>query len=198
LSIRDGDAPVLSDPRHIVWQSLPTLGFEHLTLRQDDEAVFFESVVFDVGPPSFRAWYEIETDADWRVRQCLVRLLGEPERMVVLQSDYPGRWTDGAGHPLPTLDGCIDVDLTATPSTNTLPIRRLGLQSGESADITVAWVQFPDLSVTPSPQRYTCLERRADGGTYRFVAVHDGFTADLPVDADGFVLDYGDLWRRIR
>jgi hypothetical protein len=189
---------VPSAQRDVVWQSLTTPGLELLTLRQDDAGIHFSSVVIDVGPPPFRAWYEVHTDNDWRVRRCLVRLLGEPERDVVLQSDGQGRWTDGAGAPLPALDGCIDVDLTATPSTNALPIRRLALGPGESADIKVAWIQFPELDVTPSPQRYTCLELNADIGRYRFLALDGGFTTDLPVDADGFVLDYADLWRRLR
>ena len=198
MSIGDGADPVLPNPRDLVWQSLPTLGFEHLTLHQDGAGVHLASVVFDVGPPSFRAWYEVHTDAAWRVRRCQVRLLDAPEREVVLLADGQGSWTDGAGDPLPELDGCIDVDLTATPSTNVLPIRRLALRPGEAADIAVAWVQFPDLTVTRSPQRYTCLDHRSDGGTYRFLALDGGFTTDLPVDADGFVRDYADGWRRLR
>lgn len=184
--------------RDIVWQSLPTPGLELLTLRQYDDGVYFESVVIDAGRPSFRVWYEVHTDAAWRVRRCLVQLLGEPGRGIVLQSDGDGSWADGAGAPLPALDGCIDVDLTATPSTNALPIRRLALRPGESADIRVAWIQFPELDVTPSPQRYTCLELSADGGRYRFLALDGGFTTELPVDAAGFVLDYADRWQRLR
>jgi len=42
-----------------------------------------------------------------------------------------------------------------------------------------------------SEQRYTCLER----GLYRFEAGR--FEAELPVDADGLVLDYPGLFRRI-
>ena len=139
--------------RGIVWQSLHIPGHEFLTVRQDDEAVRFQSVVIDAGPTPFRAWSEVYTDAGWRVRRCHVRLLGEPDGEVVLQSDGNGNWTDGAGAPLPALSGCTDVDLTATPSTNTLPIRRLRLCPGQSADINAAWIQFPELAVTRSRQR---------------------------------------------
>ena len=37
----------------------------------------------------------------------------------------------------------IDVDISATPFTNTLPIRRLGLQPGEFAELDVAFVDAP-------------------------------------------------------
>jgi hypothetical protein len=43
-------------------------------------------------------------------------------------------------------------------------------------------------------QRYTAL----DGAKhYRFESLDDGFTAELPVDEDGFVLDYPGLFRRL-
>ena len=50
-----------------------------------------------------------------------------------------------------------------------------------------------------SRQRYTCLERDADGGLYRYEdrGTFRGFTADLPVDADGLVLDYPGIFRRL-
>jgi hypothetical protein len=35
------------------------------------------------------------------------------------------------------------------------------------------------------------------GGTYRFVSLDGGFTADLPVDLDGLVVDYPGLFRRV-
>ena len=184
--------------RDIVWQSLTSPGLEHLDVRSDGEGVRFDSVVVDAGELPFRAWYEIYTDATWRVRSCLIRLLGPTTREIELIADGRGHWTDSSGASIPSLNGCIDVDLTATPSTNALLIRRLALGPGESADIRVAWIQFPELDVTPSPQRYTCLERSADGGRYRFLALDGGFTTELPVDADGFVLDYADRWKRLR
>lgn len=183
--------------RNFVWQSLTTPGLEHLTLRTNG-GMYFEGVVIDAGEAPFRVRYDIHTDDAWRVRSCQVELQGAEERAVALRADGEGNWTDRAGEPIPSLSGCLDVDLTATPSTNALPIRRLSLRPGDSADIQVAWIQFPDLTVTPSLQRYTCLERTSDGGLYRFLGVESGFTADLPVDADGFVLDYAGRWQRLQ
>jgi hypothetical protein len=88
------------------------------------------------------------------------------------------------------------VDVSETPFTNTLPIRRLGLASGEYADISVAYFDGTELQPWPEPQRYTCLEKGEGGGLYRFVSLDGGFTADLAVDADGLVVDYPGLFRR--
>ena len=88
----------------------------------------------------------------------------------------------------------IDVDITATPFTNTLPIRRLNLSAGQSADITVAYIDVPSLTVTADPQRYTCLEpmRR-----YRFESLDSDFMREIEVDEHGLVVLYPDLFRRV-
>ena len=44
---------------------------------------------------------------------------------------------------------------------------------------------------------HTCLEKSDGGGLYRFLSLDGGFTADLLVDADGLVLDYPGLFRRV-
>ena len=56
------------------------------------------------------------------------------------------------------------------------------------------------MRVEPTRQRYTCLERGEYDGRYRYEdeGLFQGFTADLSVDADGLVLDYPGLFRRIR
>jgi hypothetical protein len=52
------------------------------------------------------------------------------DQQQVLSADGKGRWFDAKGTHLAELDGCIDIDISATPFTNTLPIRRLQLKHG--------------------------------------------------------------------
>ena len=110
----------------------------------------------------------------------------------VLLADGAGRWRWEGGPELAAVAGALDVDLTVTPATNTLPIRRLGdLEMGEAADLRMAWVQFPRLEVIPSDQRY----QRLAADRWRFSTAD--FTAELLVDPDGLVLDYGGLFRSL-
>jgi hypothetical protein len=95
------------------------------------------------------------------------------------------------------LEGCEYVDISETPFTNSLPIRRLGLAPGGSAEIAVAYFEEAELQPWPEPQRYTYLETGDGGGTYRFVSLDGEFSADLPVDQDGLVLDYPGQFRRV-
>ena len=185
-----------------MWAPLQAPGIEHLCLGDGDGGVEADGMIVGVEEGhAFRLSYEIRCDARWRVREVRAVLLDRGGGLH-LHADGEGRWTTGDGRPLPELDGCIDVDLSATPFTNTLPIRRLGLRPGGSAEIVVAWIAAPDLSVEVARQRYTRLDARPDGGCYRFEALPndrlpDGFVAELAVNGDGLVVDYPGLFRRV-
>jgi hypothetical protein len=149
-----------------------------------------------LGPPEdgiIAAQYSIVCDTGWRVLRLEVSLAGENRRLE-LSSNGAGRWTDPSGAPRPDLAGAIDVDLSATPFTNTLPIRRLGLRGGQVETIRVVYVRFPGLEVTLERQRYTCLE---PGRRYRYESVDSDFTREIEVDPDGLVVTYPGLFRRV-
>lgn len=182
--------------REIIWEFVPWPGIEHLRLTVRDDGVVADGLVVGVDEgAAFRARYEVRCDAAWRVREVRAALLDGGE--IHLMADGTGHWTTADGEPRPDLAGCLDVDIRVTPFTNTLPIRRLGLRQGESAELAVAYVALPALDVTPVRQRYTCLAAEPDGGLYRYESLTTGFRADLPVDADGLVLDYPGIFRRV-
>lgn len=114
---------------------------------------------------------------------------------LALRSDGHGNWSDAGGTALPDLDGCIDIDIWPTPFTNSFPIWRSGLEIGERCEFLMAWVAAPDLTVEAKPQAYTRLQDRL----YLFESLDgSGFKAELPVDEAGLVIDYPELFRRVR
>jgi uncharacterized protein len=182
--------------REVMWSAWDGPGLGHLRLAARESGVVADGVVLGVtGGRPFRRSYEVRCDAHWRVRAARVGVPGEPPK-VELFSDGEGNWTGPDGRALPHLEGCGYVDVSETPFTNTLPIRRLGLSPGESAEITVAYLDGAELQPWPEPQRYACLRKGEGGGLYRFLSLDGGFTADLPVDADGLVVDYPGLFKR--
>jgi hypothetical protein len=100
-------------------------------------------------------------------------------------------------YPGPTTAQTCKRAIPLPDSLNTLPIRRLGLAPGESADVSVAYFDGYELQPWPEPQRYTRFEEGDGGGMYRFVSLEGGFTADLAVDSDGLVVDYPRLFKRV-
>src|SRR4029453_4809876 len=114
-----------------------------------------------------------------------VELDGGAIRQVLL-ADGAGHWAWEGGPELAEVAGSLDVDLTLPPATNTLPIRRRPApQTARAADLDMAWVQFPALEVLPSAQR----SERLAADRWRFAT--GDFQAELLVDPDGLVLDYG-------
>jgi hypothetical protein len=145
----------------------------------------------------FRVRYEISCDTDYRVRCVELHLLSGTRQAVALRGDGTGNWTDACGTPLPDLEGCLDVDISVTPFTNTLTIRRMGLQPGETADLLVAYLAVPEMRVEAVQQRYTCVSAHPQGGVYRYEALFRNTITMLPVDAEGFVIDYPQRFRRV-
>ena len=175
------------------WQPAHGSGLEHMILTQDEGMIVAEGVVAggDDESSPFGCSYRIECDAGWRTRSVEVRVAGGAS--LVLTADGEGRWRDAHGRALAQLDGCIDVDISATPFTNTLPIRRLSARPARPTELHVAWIRLPALDVQAALQIYT---RLADG-RYRFEAPDSRFKAVLEVDGDGVVLDYPALFRRV-
>jgi hypothetical protein len=184
--------------REVMWSAWDDPGLEHLRLAMHNDSVVADGIVIGVteGCP-FSVAYDVRCDAGWRVRAVRLGVPGSEPPGVDLLSDGEGNWTKPDGWAVPELKGCIDVDISVTPFTNTLPIRRLGLAPMESAELTVAYFEGTELQAWPEPQRYTCLEKSDGGGLYRYLSLDGGFTADLPVDADGLVLDYPGLFKRV-
>jgi len=122
-----------------------------------------------------------------------VRLIGV-DTAIQLASDGNGHWCDEDRGARSDLEGAIDVDLSGTPFTNTLPIRRLDLTEGQSADVRAVYVRLPELTVTIDPQRYTCLER---GRRYRYESLDSDFVREIEVDSEGLVVTYPGLFKRL-
>lgn len=180
--------------RSVIWRRRDQIALEHFELRVHANAILLSGTVLmvDEGAP-LRAEYEVRCDHGWVTRSVRVTLRRDREsRELALVTDDQRRWWRD-GRELAGVTGCIDIDLSISPSTNTLPIRRLALERGESRDVIAAWVKFPELSVEPLPQRYL----RTDQDRYRYQSNGGAFTADIAVDDMGLVVDYPPGWERV-
>ncbi|MHC1562422.1 putative glycolipid-binding domain-containing protein [Actinomycetospora sp. C-140] len=135
--------------------------------------------------------YDLELDEHWRTVGARVwsDTLDGP-REVVLASDGAGTWTvDGA--PAPHLDGLVDVDVEASACTNTLPVHRLPLPTGEVTTASAVYVRALDLAVVRLDQTY----RRLDDHRFAYTSEGD-FSCVITYDDAGLVVDYPGVARR--
>jgi hypothetical protein len=137
--------------------------------------------------------FRVELDDAWATRQVEVQSVSaDGERRLVLSTDDDHRWRRG-GERAPDLDGCVDVDIAATPLTNTFPIRRLAaLAVGAAVTSPVAWIDVPALAVSRVEQTY----RRLGAVRWEYGdRAHGAFV--LTVDDDGLVVDYTGFATRV-
>jgi len=176
-----------------LWRWLQGTGLERFELvRAADDWVFRGTILTLAGDAAAEATYEIVCDRSFRTRSASISLLDSSGERRLKVETQNGRWYEN-GIENQTVAGAIDIDLGWSPSTNTLPIRRLGLEIGQtSGEFIAAWVRFPDLALQPLQQEYVRLSDRQ----YRYSSCGGAFIANVLVDGDGLVEDYEGFWQR--
>jgi uncharacterized protein len=200
--------------RALVWQRVDTAGAEYASL-DERRGLTARGVAVSADPLPYTCRYELVTDDGWVTARFEATVEGAGWLRSVRMERAAGRWRvttaergdlDAAlranGHPSGQMPGCedphrlaaaLDVDLYASPLTNTLPLRRLRLLDaapGTATTITAAWVLLPSLAVLPSEQTYTVIAP----GRVRYAS--GTFTAEVDLDGDGYVTHYPGLARR--
>lgn len=201
-------------PKSLFWVRVDTAGAEHV-LIDDRRGLSARGVAVAADPIPYTCTYTLATDEHWATTRLEVTVEGSGWLRTLRMERALGRWrvstaeqgdlgaalaAAGRGDPgFPgaeepgRLSEALDVDLARSPLFNTLPIRRRGLRGsdvGAEERVPVAWVAVPSLEVIPDTQTYTAL------GPDRARFASSGFTAELTLDPDGFVLHYPGLAER--
>jgi hypothetical protein len=176
----------------ILWCGLVLQGHEACRLFSQDQRRHLEgAAVFSHERQPCRLNYHVICDDAWRALSAEIDgWLGNTTVDVTIDADPRRRWRLN-GVAQPAVDGCMDIDLNFSPSTNLLAIRRLKLAVGETGEVKAAWLRFPSFQLEPLVQHY----RRLDETTYRYESAGGRFVAHLQVNPSGFVLDYPGIWR---
>lgn len=169
------------------WRTWDHDHLETLTLRWENEGW---TATGEVGREAIT--YVLRLSATWHVRQFLLfRDLDEPD--LWLGADGTGRWGEMNGAHRHDLTGCSDIDLSVTPFTASVPIRRLSLAVGDDTETTSASVDVETLAVVPVVHHLERLTTRR----FRRTVLHTGAIIEFDVDEYGLVHDYPAEFRRL-
>ena len=176
---------------HLVhWSTWDDVHHEVVTILWENEGYTVSGLV-----GRERVQYVLRLSATWQVRQFLMfRDLEEPD--LWLATDGSGRWGEMNGAHRTELDGCYDVALVCTPLTLSLPVRRLPLLVGHTAEIPVAVVDTETLDVRAVVHRYeriTSHRWRVEG---HVLGTSARDSLEFEVDEHGLVLDVAGHFRR--
>jgi hypothetical protein len=183
--------------RMLVWRIDEVTGFDTAWATLDGGRMRAEGHQAGLSPRPYWVHYRLETAEGFVTArmQAESRWEGGSARLDLRRDDARG-WTVG-GEPRPELREALDLDLAACPLTNTMPILRHGLHRAPGErEFLMAFVEVPSLRVVPARQRYTHLRTLSGGGALvRYAS--GSFRSDLTIDADGFVVEYPRLGRRL-
>ncbi len=173
------------------WRRLDEPGLEVFRLRSRDDGFWATSSLVHAGADPFGLRYAWALDREWRTRSVRLELMGDVCRSLMIERAGDASWRID-DRPRRDLDGCEEVDLSATPFCNTLAIRRM---AGATGELTALYVALPELLIMPSRQRYEALGN--DCWRYLDCGVAEGFTAQIRLDAEGFVSRYEGLFEAL-
>lgn len=135
--------------------------------------------------------YRVVCDPAWRTVSGRVAGWQGTELVdIAIGVDHSRQWMVN-GRPCPQVRGCDDIDLSFSPATNLLPIRRTGLEVGARARFPVAWLRFPAMTLESLDQSY----ERVSASQYRFESGGGSFAALLETTTSGVVTNYPGLWQ---
>ena len=177
----------------LLWAGLEYHSLEHCILKKSSKGYQARSTIIGVHEDRiYKVEYLVRTNARWETTSLeLTAEFSERRQTQVYHGDGKGNWTKN-GIPALEFAGCIDVDISLTPFTNSFPINRLSWRCNEPREIQVLFVDVLDQSTTVVRQCYT---KRSDC-QFKFETVPNDFEALLTFDASGFVLDYPGLFVR--
>ena len=177
--------------RDLRWQALAWTGLEHCRIKETaDGIVVRSSLVGEREGFAFGAFYEIQLEPNWTFRSLTLRR--HDGRVLRLLSNGAGDWKID-GQRAPQLEGCVDIDISGSPLTNTLPIRRSRFDVDVPREFDMAWVPLDRLEPFRDTQIYTKL----DDAHFRYSSADGSFTQVLTVDDQGLVVDYPTLFARV-
>jgi hypothetical protein len=134
--------------------------------------------------------YAVDCDDHWRTTSGRVRgFIGENEidYHIVKRGDA---WLLN-GNNVPALGHLLDLDLSFTPATNFLQLKRVALPIGKAISLPAAWLNLDTGALTELAQIY---ERRSEHALY-YRAPGVGYEGLIEVAPNGFIERYPGLWQ---
>lgn len=170
------------------WRRLDREGTDRCTLAQVHMGWMLsgQAIWRDDGAESTLT-YAVRCGPDWRSLSADITGNCNGRRVNIRIAQGASGW-EMNNEPQEVDDDCLDIDLSFTPATNLLAIRRLAARGNGDSSCAAVWL-VPELDrLERLDQSYT---RREDGYDY---TASTGFSARLAVHPTGFVTCYPGYW----
>jgi hypothetical protein len=174
----------------ILWRRIDTPGHDACRLEQEEAGWALHGVAAfrHAGGPA-NLTYAVRCDRDWKTLSGRVRgAIGERQiDYLITRRDDTWSLNGEEARGLAHLD---DLDLSFTPATNLLQVKRVRLPMAEAVHLPAAWLNLETGALTELRQIY---ERRGELALY-YHAPDVGYEGLLELAPSGFVRRYPGLW----
>lgn len=178
----------------VIWGSREGFGSEYLELTIFNNEIKVNSTVIFLDDHSpYKVDFQVWLNHNWEMKQLDVSISNG--KSLRLSSDGKGRWFDIKGQELHDLSGAIDIDLSCTPFTNSLPINRKKWRLDQPQEFEMVFISVPDLAFRKVHQSYEWIQKT--GEKRKFCYRSDTYETVLEVDSYGLVVDYPEVFTRM-
>lgn len=179
--------------KHIIWQGIYYQSMESCNLFIEQDHIKIESkiigthqdIVYDIE-------YIIVTNKNWKVLSFNIKTQLNEEINILEGKKDSKNWIIN-GELKTEFQSCIDIDISLTPFTNTLPINRLNLKEKDALDINVLYIDVLGQRIDSTIQKYTKLSSTK----YLYENKSSSFQEQIEVDQIGIIVNYPNLFKRI-
>lgn len=179
----------------IVWESNQIFGSEYMEIyfTENDLEVSSTVISLENNIPS-KINYTISLDPHWVVKQLHIKNSYNNKELYIL-SNGKGEWFRENGDEILELKGAIDIDISCTPFTNSLPINRLNWSINSPNYFEMAFINASDLTYKRVKQGYELLDDSNNKRKFHYKSCT--FESIIEVDSDGLVTNYPGLFKRL-
>lgn len=176
-----------------IWENSRTFGAEYLEITTSGDHTIATSAVISVeeGSP-IKVDYKIELNS-WFTKTVKIEI-SNSEKSLYLETNANHQWFDQDGNERPELSGALDIDISCTPFTNTLPIKRMQWIIGQPQICQMVYIKVPELTLKKVEQIYTLIKDEKDYQVFDYKS--PSYHAVIQVDKEGLVMDYPGLFIR--
>lgn len=174
----------------MIWRRIDMPGHDACRLERNESGWSLRgAAVFLLAGQPANLSYAVNCDEDWKTMSG--RIIGAIGERAIddLIAHENGRWLLN-GDPTPGLEGLDDLDLSFTPATNFLQLRRAKLPIAQAVLLPAAWFDLETGLLRELQQIY---ERR-DQLTFYYRAPSVGYEGLIELAPNGFIRLYPGLW----
>lgn len=175
----------------VIWSGISNHSIEHCLIEENQDGNLISSTIIGTYQKQiYKVDYCIQTDKYWNTLS--VKLKADIDLALwdieLQKHGYNWMLNDKL---IAALDGVADVDISLTPFTNTLPIKRIAFKEQNPAIIEVVYFDVLGHNILPVKQIYT----QVSSDEYIYQNLATSFSAHITTDPQGLVKSYPKLFK---